>query len=496
MTPYDVGVDTLVRWKTHPASFVRENFDVEPDEWQLDVLEAFPHHQRVAALGPKGDGKSTVDAWCGLNFLATRPHANVAVTSISGDNLKDGLWKEFAKWIGRSPFLQSTFEWQKERIVSRTHPATWWISARQWAKSADASQQADALAGLHSDFMLFIIDEAGAIPLPVLVTAEAALSTGIECKLLISGNTNTLGGPLHRAATTDRHLWYVVRVTGDPDDPKRSLRVDIEWARQQIAQWGRENAWVRCNVLAEFPLASLNALLGVEEVEAAMKRQLEPHAYEFQQKRIGVDTARFGDDRTVLAPRQGLQWSRPVIMRHARESQPSTDIAARVLQGKARWGSELEIFDGTGGWSAGAVDVMRAAGHTPVTVQFHSPATDPRFANRRAEMWWAMCEAIKQGAALPNIPELVGELTAPTYTFVNGKFQLEGKDQVKARIGRSPDLADAYALTFALPDMPSMDAPAILGMGGTRKAVIDYDPFAPDQAAERKRAARAEGYYR
>ena len=182
-------------------------------------------------------------------------------------------------------------------------------------------------------------------------------------------------------------------------------------------------------------------------------------------------------------------------MRHTRESTPSTDIAARVLQGKARWNSELEIFDATGGWSAGALDVMRAAGHSPVAVQFHAPATDPRFANRRAEMWWATCEAIKGGAALPNIPELIGELTAPTYTFVNGKFQLEAKDQVKARIGRSPDLADAYALTYALAEMPSMHAPGF-AYGGTAKCVYDYNPFAEDQAAERRRARAAAGWNR
>jgi phage terminase large subunit len=285
------------------------------------------------------------------------------------------------------------------------------------------------LAGLHSDFMMFLIDEAGAVPQAVAVTAEAALSTGIETKLVISGNPNSLDGPLYRAVTADRHLWFIVKVSGDPDDPKRSPRVDIEWARQQIAQWGRDNAWVKCNVLGEFPSASLNSLLGPEDVLAAMRRQLEREAYEWSQKRIGVDVARFGDDRTVLAPRQGLQWFKPVTMRHARGSSVSTDIAARVMQGKARWGSELEVFDGTGGWSAGALDVLRASGQSPIDCQFHAPAIDPRFSNRRAELWFGMAEAVKSGAALPNEPELVGELTTPTYTFVNGNFSSNQKSK-------------------------------------------------------------------
>jgi hypothetical protein len=57
---------------------------------------------------------------------------------------------------------------------------------------------------------------------------------------------------------------------------------------------------------------------------------------------------------------------------------------------------------------------------------------------------------VKGGGGLPNIPELIGELTTPTYTFVGGKFLIEPKEQVKARLGRSPDLADALALTFAI----------------------------------------------
>jgi hypothetical protein len=80
VTLQDVAIDRLVRWKTYPPSFVRENFGVEPDPWQLEVLEAFPTKQRIASCASKGVGKSTLDAWLGLNFLATRPHANVAVT--------------------------------------------------------------------------------------------------------------------------------------------------------------------------------------------------------------------------------------------------------------------------------------------------------------------------------------------------------------------------------------------------------------------------------
>jgi hypothetical protein len=96
----------------------------------------------------------------------------------------------------------------------------------------------------------------------------------------------------------------------------------------------------------------------------------------------------------------------------------------------------------------------------PIVVS--DPAIDPRYRNRRAEMWLEMAEWVKRGGALPQVPELVAELTTPTYTFVNGRFALEEKDQVKKRLGRSPDLGDALALTFAMPDAPAQ----IAGLSG------------------------------
>ena len=97
---------------------------------------------------------------------------------------------------------------------------------------------------------------------------------------------------------------------------------------------------------------------------------------------------------------------------------------------------------------------------------------------------WRSCKAarstmadwIKAGGSLPNIPELISELSAPTYFFHNGKFQIESKDQIKKRLGKSPDLADALALTFAIPDQPG--GMLKLPGAGKRSAPKEYDPYA------------------
>jgi len=144
-----------------------------------------------------------------------------------------------------------------------------------------------------------------------------------------------------------------------------------------------------------------------------------------------------------------------------------------VMTAKVKWGTEVELLDATGGFAAGASDVLRANGHAPIDVQFAAPAFDPRFKNRRAEIWWAMAEWVKRGGALPDLPELVAELTQPTYMFLNGKLQLEEKDQNKKRLGRSPDRADALALTFGLPDMPK----GLAHRGSVGKVLVDREPW-------------------
>lgn len=465
------AADQLRRWREHPAAMVRELFGVEPDAWQLDVLEAFPHRQRQAMKACKGPGKTATLAWLAWNFLLTRPHPKVAATSITSDNLADGLWTEMATWQAKSPLLQAAFIWTKTRIMARDHPETWWMSARTWPKAADAGKQADTLAGLHADYLLFILDEAGGIPDAVMAAAEAGLASGIECHLLMAGNPTHLEGPLYRACSSEKDLWDVTEITGDPDDPKRSPRVSIEWARQQIAKYGRDNPWVLVNVFGKFPPSSINSLIGVDEVNAAIGRHHEERAYSFAARILGVDVALQGDDRTVIFPRQGLASFSPIVLREP----DSMQIAGHVSRKCEAWDPDALFVDATGGWGQGAISALRALNRRPLGVEFGGKSTAPGFYNRRAEMWWGMVQWIKDGGALPpEALEIVGELSQTTYSFRGDEILIEPKDQVKAKIGRSPDMADALGLTFAQPVHPR----GVQRLGNSNMMVTEYDPFA------------------
>lgn len=475
MTPAQAKIK---RWREDPVLFVRENFETEPDAWQARALRAVanPAVQRLSLQACAGPGKSAVESWIAWWFLAcfadVGHHPNGAAMSVTSDNLKDNLWKELAVWRGRSKFLVAAFEWTKERIFAKDHPSTWFMSARSWSKSANAEEQGRTLSGLHSRFILYLIDESGDISPAVLRSAEQGLSNCQWGKIVQAGNPTSHEGMLYVAATSQRDMWEVIRITGDPDDPDRSPRIDIEWARQQIKLYGRDNPWVMAYILGQFPPSSINTLLGPEEVEAAMNRHIREDQYSFSQKRLGIDAARFGDDPWVIFPRQGLAAFQPVEMRNPR----SHEVAARVAAAKGKWGSELEAFDGTGGFAAGAIDAMIQAGHAPLEVSFSGKAIDPRYFNKRSEMWFLMADWVKRGA-LPKLSVLARELTTPTYTFVGGKFRLEEKDQIKKRLGFSPNYADALSLTFSIPDMPTSHGVHPSQQHGG-KLMTEYDPFA------------------
>ena len=472
-------------WRKNPVEFVKEQFGVEPDEWQADALNAFVDNDieklRISLQACAGPGKSCVLAWCGWIFLScygeVGEHPKGACVSVTFENLKNGLWTELAVWRNKSKFLTHAFTWTQTKIFANDHPETWYLSARSWPKGSDTETIGKTLSGIHSKYVLFLIDESGDIPPAIAKTAEQAvgetLARGGFVKIMQAGNPISTSGLLYDAHKSGD--WHVIRITGDPNDPKRSPRIDLDWAKSQIKKYGRDDPWTASYILGKFPKTALNSLLSVDEIDDAMNRHLTIKDYGHAQKRLGIDVARYGMDSTVIFPRQGLAAFKYTEMKKA----SGPDVAARVIQAKHKWGSENEYFDDTGGFGASAIDSMVMAGHYPHGINFSSKAINDKYFNKRAEMWIEMAEWIKRGGAIPKCPRLKKELLAPTYSFKNGRFILESKEQIKKRLGFSPDIADALALTFAHPDMPARDPYEYIrkASGQNINFKTEYNPF-------------------
>ncbi len=143
------------------------------------------------------------------------------------------------------------------------------------------------------------------------------------------------------------------------------------------------------------------------------------------------------------------------------------------------------MFIDEGGIGGGTVDQCRSRGYRVQGVNFGSAATDSkRFANKRAEMYWKAAEWVRKGGgALPDDRMLATELTAPIYWHdKTDRICIEKKEDVKARLGRSPDRADAFVLSFAHPVIgkrarEQRDIAAITKRSRTGRSRNDYDPL-------------------
>lgn len=167
---------------------------------------------------------------------------------------------------------------------------------------------------------------------------------------------------------------------------------------------------------------------------------------------IGVDVARFGDDKTVFCYRRG----RLVVKLEARSGLSTVEVA-NYLMAEIRDLHPARIFIDVGANGAGVYDILvdRGMGEIVEGVNFGGKAIyDDRYFNKRAEMWGEANEWLRQElpVQIPNDDELLDDLCSVNKKYDSkGRLQLESKEEVKKRIGRSPDRADAFVLTFAEP---------------------------------------------
>lgn len=206
----------------------------------------------------------------------------------------------------------------------------------------------------------------------------------------------------------------------------------------------------RQEFLCDFSASVDNVLITIDMVSKAANKPLQAADVRGAVRVIGVDVARFGDDRSAICKREGL-WCQDIRVIENLDNMTFAGIVADEINA---FRPDAVFIDA--GRGEGVIDRLRQMGYHVMEVNFGSRAADPtRWANKRTEMWDRTREWLENGGAIPNDSALKGELAAPTYSFdTSGRKVLEPKEKLKERGLRSPDMADALALTFAAPVRP------------------------------------------
>lgn len=373
--------------------------------------------------------------------MLTRDDFKIPITANSQDQLRDVVWAELRLWHQRLPDgLRDQIEISAERLVIKGAPQ-WFAVAR-----TAAEHNTEALQGFHAKNLLFVLEEASGIADSIVEVAMGALSTP-GAKQLMCGNPTKLSGYFYDSHHALRHRWKTFRVSSEDVPAARGHIDDI------IAKYGKESNAYKIRVLGEFPTQEDETVIPLDSVLPAIGRDIVPN--EAFRPVWGVDVARFGDDRTALAKRQGNTVYEKVKFWRGKDTMQVAGLVMeeyRFVEQTAKDLLPAEILVDVIGLGAGVVDRLNELGLPVRGVNVaESPAAGERFMRLRDELWFKVRDWFRaRECRIVKDDELIAELTAPTYAFTSsGKILVEPKDELKKRGLRSPDLADAFILTFA-----------------------------------------------
>lgn len=473
----------VLRYMHDPVGWARDCIDWGDGDgltpYQEDSLGALPTRRRVAVRGPHGLGKTGMAAVAVLWFATTREAAEidwkVITTASAWRHLSTFLWPEVRKWarrirwdaVGRLPFNEMT------ELLSLN------LKLHNGAASAVASNKAELIEGAHAESLLYLIDEGKVVPDSTWDAIEGAFSGGRPDGLpeAFAFAISTPGPPAGRfydihARKPGLEDWWVRHVS--LDEAIAAGRISEAWAEQRARQWGRDSAMFANRVLGQFHASDEDSVIPLAWVEAAIERWHEWNGAgrpALEGRRfLGVDVARSGGDSTVLAHRHGVCIAS--LEAHDREDTMQTTARVQGATGRGEADEEqpsteqdenerlVPVVD-SAGVGGGVVDRLRELG-TPVLAYTGAARTKSRtrdgefgFVNVRSAALWRMRELLDPafGAELMLPPDdlLISDLTTPTWDITTGvppKIRIEPKEDLVARLGRSPDRGDAVAMAF------------------------------------------------
>ena len=434
-----------------------------PRVWQLAVLEEIGTHLQnpetryqpllLGVASGHGIGKTALIALV-INWgQSTCEDCKIIVTAGTGTQLSTKTVPEVQKWVRMAI---NAHWWEPNatsiRVKDPTHQQLWRTDFITWSK-----EKSEAFAGLHNyrKRIIIIFDEASAIDDIIWQVVEGVLSDeDTEIIFIAFGNPTRNNGAFYQAIT-GANRWRKRQIDSRTVEGTNKAVLDA-----QAKEWGEDSDRCRVRIRGEFPRGGSTQFISGDVVAAARKRKIE--GYEQNPIILGVDVARFGDNRSVIFKRQGrvaeIAGGKTEGVFYGMDTQK---LGARVQEAIEREKPDAVVIDGDGIGGA-VVDYLTARGygnrHGLALVEFHggAAAADPnKYFNRRTEIW-GMTKDWLEGGQIPDDPEMDTDLTGPDYGYhpTRNCIVLESKDEMRSRGVDSPDLGDALAMTFAVKIAP------------------------------------------
>ena len=453
------------------------------DQWGKDIADThFNGHDAVpplqyATVSGHGIGKSCLVGWVTNFILGTRPRSVGTVTANTAEQLKGKTWSEIGKWHNMG-MTESWFDYTSGRgamaLTHKERPLDWKCTAQTCRE-----ENSEAFAGQHAPTAssFYIFDEASAVPDKIFEVREGGTTDGQPMVFDFGNPTRNSGRFFEHCAGRFRHRYSVRQIDS------RSVKITN---KERLQAWeddyGEDSDFFKVRVRGMFPSAGSCQFIASDAVEQAQKREVVEDRY--APLLIGVDVARFGDNESVIFPRMG--WDARSWAPRRFQGMDTVQLTGKVIEcirEFAAMGIQCSgLFVDGGGIGGAVVDQLRSFGYNPIEVQFGGRATNTEtYRYKGDEMWGNMRDAMDK-LALPAANQLSGvdllaDLTQRefAYTLLGNKINLETKKDMVKRGVKSPDLADALALTFAQEVAPLVRPD---GVGPVAQTVIsDYDPM-------------------
>ena len=443
--------EACVRYADDPYGFVMYMFDWGngpllnwdgPDYWHKEVFQCIKEYMRgpsddplcIAVASGHGAAKTALAAWLKLWFMSCRAHPQVVCTANTESQLMTKTWRELSKWH-KLAANQHWFEWTATSFYLKAHPSTWKANAIPWSEN-----NTEAFAGTHEENVYVEYDEASKISDRIWEVTDGIFTTKKNI-WAVFGNGTRNAGRFYDCFHKNKQYWKTWQI-----DSRTCKAANKSYLDRLIEQYGGEDTdQARVRVRGLFPKTATRQLISTDSVEKCQKHEAE--GYEMLPKVMGVDIARFGENSSVICKRQGRKVEPLEILPKQDLMQTAHHVAEEIKKYRP-----LQVFVDGSGIGAGVVDRLRQLNFPVVDVNGGNQSINPRFLNKRAEMWWEMKEAIDSLLELPPDQRLKEELTCLEYDFTDkGRIRLDRKSDIMEQYGFSPDRADALALTYAYP---------------------------------------------